>query len=358
MRDIKNKLIILLLLLTGLTYNSAAQSKKKVIYPDVAWEKTIDSIHWNNKKMDGLLKYVTDSTQITGMMIIDGGKQIFEYGDLKELSYIASCRKSVCAMLYGPFVESGKINLKTTIGQLGIDDVGGLLPIEKTATIDDILTARSGVFHPASNSGDALYLAPKRGTRKPGTFWLYSNWDFNLAGYILEKAAGKEIHLLVDSMLAKPLQMQDWDLNAQEKFKGDTTKSIYPPYHMWFSTEDMARLGYLMLRNGKWKDKQLISPAWVRKITTEVTSNKQARENKDEYYSFGYAYLWWTLGAPYNTGPFEGAYTAQGSYGNFITVLPKLDLVISIKTKGIYERNTTIPEYFRILTLLTSAYHN
>ena len=159
-------------------------------------------------------------------------------------------------------------------------------------------------------------------------------------------------------MLAKPLQMQDWDLMAQEKLKGDTTKSIYPPYHMWFSTEDRARLGYLMLRNGKWKDKQLLSPAWVHKITTEVTSNKQAHENKDEYYSFGYAYLWWTFGAPYNTGAFEGAYTAQGSYGNFITVLPKLDLVISIKNKGIYERNTTVPEYLRILTILTSAHRD
>ncbi|OCX53387.1 hypothetical protein BEL04_03545 [Mucilaginibacter sp. PPCGB 2223] len=352
------KLLITVLLLTGFVCAAKAQSKKTIIYPGVKWEKTVDSIHWDNKHMAALLKYVTDSTHITGMTVIDGGKQIFEYGDLKELSYIASCRKSVCAMLYGPFIESGKIDLKTTIGQLGIDDIGGLLPIEKTATIDDILTARSGIFHPASNGGDALYLAPKRGSKKPGTFWLYSNWDFNLAGYILEQAAGKEIHLLVDSMLAKPLQMQDWDLNAQEKPRGDTTQSRYLPYHMWFSAEDMARLGYLMLRNGKWKDKQVIPADWVQKITTEVTSNKQARENKDEYYSFGYAYLWWTLGAPYNTGPFEGAYTAQGSYGNFITVLPKLDLVIAIKTKAVYERNTTIPEYFRILTLLSKAYQD
>jgi CubicO group peptidase (beta-lactamase class C family) len=228
MKNLKNKLVIFLVL-AGLAYSAMAQTKKAIVYPGATWEKVSDSIHWDNKKMNDLLKYVTDSTQVTGMTVVHGGKQIFEYGDLKELSYIASCRKSICAILYGPYVERGKINLKTTIGELGIDDVGGLLPIEKTATVDDILTARSGVFHPASNGGDALYLAPKRGTKKPGTFWLYSNWDFNLAGYILEKAAGKEIHLLVESMLAKPLEMQDWDLKAQEIFKGDTTKSKYPP---------------------------------------------------------------------------------------------------------------------------------
>lgn len=358
MRKKIRNILVILLALTGLVCQANAQSKKAIVYPGTTWEAGTDTSHWDKKKLDHLLQYVTDSTQATGMMVIDGGKVNFEYGDLKELSYIASCRKSVCSMLYGPFVENGTINLKTTIGQMGIDDIGGLLPIEKTATIEDILTARSGVFHPASNGGDALYLAPKRGSKKPGTFWLYSNWDFNVAGYILEKKTGKCIYDLVDSMLVRPMQFQDWDRSLQQHNPGDSDKSVYPTYHMWFSTEDMARIGYLMLRNGKWKDKQLIPSAWVHKITTEVTSNQQARENKDEYYSFGYAYLWWTFDAPYNTGAFEGAYTAQGSYGNFITVLPKLDLVIALKTKGVYERNTTVPEYLRILTLLTTAHRD
>lgn len=94
-------------------------------------------------------------------------------------------------MLYGPFVENGKIKLHTTLEQLGLDDIGGLLPVERKATIKDLLTARSGVYHPASNEGDASAMAPKRGSVQPGSFWLYNNWDFNIAGYILEQQSGK-----------------------------------------------------------------------------------------------------------------------------------------------------------------------
>ncbi len=128
----------------------------------------------------------------------------------------------------------------------------GLLPVETKATIKDLLTARSGVYHPASNEGDATSMAPKRGSVKPGSFWLYNNWDFNMAGYILEQQTGKSIYALIDSILAEPLHMQDWKIAAQRK-TGDSTRSKYLAYHMWFSTRDMARLGYLMLRKGKWK---------------------------------------------------------------------------------------------------------
>src|SRR5207253_3580003 len=138
-----------------------------------------------------------------------------------------------------------------------LEDVGGLLPIEKKATILNLLTARSGVYHPASTLGDAHLQAPNRGSVKPGSFWLYSNWDFNIAGYILEKETGKNFYDLVDSLLVKPLHMQDWKREIQHTY-GDSTRSIYPAYQMWFSTRDMARIGYLMLKNGKWKDQQVI----------------------------------------------------------------------------------------------------
>lgn len=336
-----------------------ARSKKKnsiSLYPSETWQKADDYSDWDPKKLDGIMKFVIDSTRASGMMVIDDGKLVFNYGDVKELSYIASCRKSICSMLYGPFVGNGTINLKMTIGQLGIDDIGGLLPIEKTATIDDILTARSGVFHPASNGGDALYLAPERGTKTPGTFWLYSNWDFNVAGFILEKLSGKCIYDLVDSMLARPLQMQDWNRSIQQHIAGDSDKSVYPTYHMWFSTEDMARIGYLMLRDGRWKDQQILSPDWVHKITTMVTTHQQAVENKDEYSIFGYGYLWWLWDKPFDTGAFEGAYSAMGSYGNFITVLPKLDLVVALKTKSDYERTTSLESYLLLLNRLVAAH--
>jgi CubicO group peptidase (beta-lactamase class C family) len=288
------------------------------------------------------------------MVVVQSGKILFEYGDTKETSYLASCRKSLLSMLYGPFVQNGTINLLTTIEQLSIDDIGGLLPLEKKATIKDLLTARSGVYHAASNEGDASAMAPARGSVKPGSFWLYNNWDFNVAGYILEKKTGKTIYQLIDTILAKPLALQDWNINEQRK-TGDTTKSKYLAYHMWFSTRDMARIGYLMLRKGKWKDKQIIPADWVATSTSVVSTYKKAVEEKTAYYHFGYGYLWWVWDEPYNTGFYKAGYTATGAFGQFITVLPKLDIVVAFKTKYEYGRQTPTDLYLKVLDKLIDA---
>jgi CubicO group peptidase (beta-lactamase class C family) len=326
------------------------------VYPDSTWQQLSNTSEnsWSRDNLNKLRAFIIDSTNATGMVVIQSGKILFDYGDTKETSYLASCRKSVLSMLYGPFVQNGKINLSTTIGQLGIDDVGGLLPIEKKATIKDLLTARSGVYHAASNEGDASAMAPKRGSVEPGTFWLYNNWDFNVAGYVLEQQTGKTVYKLIDSMLAKPLQMQDWNINEQRK-TGDTTKSKYLAYHMWFSTRDMARIGYLMLRNGRWKNKQIIPEDWVITTTSAVTTYKKAVEEKTAYYHFGYGYLWWVWDEPYNKGAYEGAYSATGAYGQFITILPKLDLVVALKTKHEYGRQTSTDLYLRVLDKLIAA---
>ncbi len=326
------------------------------IYPDSAWQSINDPVAegWNIDKLSKLKRFVIDSTNATGMLVIKSGKILFDYGDISEISYIASCRKSVLSILYGPFIESGKIKPGTTIEQLKLDDVGGLLPIEKKATIINLLTARSGVYHAASNEGDASAMAPQRGSVQPGNFWLYNNWDFNIAGYILEQQTGKSIYELVDSILAKPLRMQDWNIRDQRK-TGDTSKSKYLAYHLWFSTRDMARIGYLMLRNGKWKDHQIIPASWVKKSTSVVTTYKEALKNKTAYFQFGYGYLWWVWDAPYEKNAYEGAYSATGAFGQFITVLPKLDLVVAFKTKYEYGRQTSTDLYLRVLDKLIAA---
>lgn len=352
------KFILFFLLSPLVSFSQKVQVSRNTnyVYPDSSWERINDSKEygWDIDKLNALKRFIVDSTHSTGMLVVQSGKVLFEYGDVQELSYLASCRKSVLSMLYGPFIENGKIKLNTTVEQLGLDDVGGLLPIEKKTTIKDLLMARSGVYHPASNEGDASAMAPKRGTVQPGGFWLYNNWDFNIAGYILEQQTGKSIYELIDSIFAKPLQMQDWKKEAQRK-TGDTTRSKYLAYHMWFSTRDMARLGYLMLRKGKWKNEQVLPDSWVRTTTTSVTSYKEAEQHKTAYFHFGYGYLWWVWDTPFNKGMYEGAYSATGAFGQFITVLPKLDLVIAHKTKYEYERQVPTEVYLRILDKLIAA---
>ena len=66
-----------------------------------------------------------------------------------------------------------------TLDELQIDDVEGLLDIEKRAKIDHLATSRSGVFHVASNGGyDEKNILP-RGSKEPGSYYVYNNWDFN-----------------------------------------------------------------------------------------------------------------------------------------------------------------------------------
>ena len=344
------------LLLTILIPCFCIGQQAKNIYPDSSWQYVGNASKntWNSDSLNNLKSFLVDSTNATGVVIIQSGRILFEYGDTKETSYLASCRKSILSMLYGPFVENGKINLSTTIEQLQLDDVGGLLPVEKKATIKDLITARSGVYHPASNEGDATAMAPKRGSVEPGSFWLYNNWDFNIAGFILEQQVNRTIYQLIDSILAKPLQMQDWNLQEQRK-SGDSSRSKYLAYHMWFSTRDMARLGYLMLRKGRWKDQQIIPASWVKRSTSVVTSYKEAVEKKTAYFHFGYGYLWWIWDKPYNKGAYEDAYSATGAFGQFITVLPKLDLVIAFKTKYGDGRQTSTDAYLKFLDKLIGA---
>ena len=265
-------------------------------------------------------------------MAIVGGRVLMTHGDVTTVSYLASARKSVLSMLMGNYVRRGVIDLNKSLAPLGMDDHGGLTDQEKEATVKDLLTARSGVFHAASNAGDDLASAPPRGSQKHGTYMLYSNWDFNALGGAFELMTGRDIYDALESDLAKPLGMRDFN-RATHRKTGDSTRSRYLAYHMNLSTRDMARIGYLMLRRGNWNGTQLVPADWVDESTrpfTRVTEMNPVRRREGP---FGYGYLWWVWDGPHAKGAYEGAYVALGAVGQQIAVLPKLDLVVVHKTR-------------------------
>ncbi len=307
------------------------------------------------------------SIDTTGMVVIAGGRTLFEYGDVTRLSYLASVRKSILAMLYGKYVENGTIPLKRTLRELELSDVGGLSAQEIEATVEDLLTARSGVYHPASNGGDDTASAPPRDSQRHGTYFLYNNWDFNAAGAVFEKLTGREIYDALESDLARPIGMQDFDRAAQQK-SGDATRSLHLAYHVFLSTRDMARVGLLMARGGAWNGQQVVSREWVRRISSLVTPinemNPPSHRALGTGRRWGYGYLWWVWDAPNSPGPFQGAYTGMGAGGQYITVLPDLDLVVAHKTDtrdlsphGPAERRraVSLAEYDTALRMLISA---
>ena len=312
------------------------------------WERaTPESCGFDSGVLDGISGFIKSRGMgTTGLMIVVGGKVIYTFGDIKEVSYIASCRKSVLSMMYGKYVRDGTIRLGETVGELGIDDVGGLLPIEKTATVYDLITARSGCYHPAANAGGIPEgKEMPRGKTKPGTTFVYNNWDFNVAGTVFEQKTGKSIYDVFEKDIAIPLGLQDWDRSRHTR-TGDASKSIHLAYHFHFSTRDMARIGELMLRRGKWNGRQLVPADWVEESTSPVT--KFGRGG-------GYGHMWWLLSDSDFPEAYGRAFAAQGKFGQRITVMPALDMVIAHKSARNQKHPTKGKDYNELVRRIVAA---
>lgn len=283
--------------------------------------------------------------QTSSMRVLRGGRTVFDYGDPGEVSYLASARKGLVAMLYGPAVARGAIRLDRTLAQIGIDDLGGLLPVERDATVRDLLMARSGVYHPAANAGDASALAPPRGSVRPGERFLYNNWDFNALGAIYEAETGRNLYRAFGEDIAEPIGLEDWRADLQQT-RNDTGKSRYPAHHFGLSTRDMARLGQLMLDRGRWRGRPVLAERWVRESTALHTSAARVARESPFMPQLGYGYLWWVFDPAAGIArDLRGAYTASGAYGQFITVVPRLALVIAHKTAVPPPRNVSPHAY-------------
>lgn len=258
----------------------------------------------------------------TSLMIVRGGKEVWTYGDVTRPSYLASSRKSVLSMLYGNPVARGEIRLDATLGELGIDDDGGLLPIEKRARVRDILTARSGVYHPAGSPG-GVDNGPARGSHEPGTFFLYNNWDFNVAGAIFERCTGRPIFDAFARELATPLEMQDFDPARQRMLGYMPRRSRYAAYHFFLSCRDMAKLGQLMINRGRWNGRQIVPAAWVSESTALHVAGRETGAS-----GIGYSYYWWLPSEVRKSTAWTGSFAALGNYGQYLVCLPALDLVV------------------------------
>lgn len=303
---------------------------------------------YTEQQLEDFTEFLKDFNT-SSMMVLQSGEVVYEYGNTSAINYLASCRKSIMSMLYGKHVEDGTIDLNESIGDIGIDENDGLLAIEKTATVNDLITARSGVFHLPANGGYDTKNIKERGSVKPGEYFVYNNWDFNVAGYILEEKTGNTIHEELEQQLAIPLGFEDWNIkNQRKKFNKDNSQ--YPAFHFYLSTRDMAKVGQLMLNEGIWKDKQLISKDWIKKTTSPVSSveivNQRYNRTKQSPIQQSYSYMWWIYENFFDNPDFEGAYSASGWGGQFIVVIPKLDMVIAHKTK------------IDVLTYLDWAEHN
>jgi CubicO group peptidase (beta-lactamase class C family) len=260
-------------------------------------------------------------------MIVQHGRVVAQWGDPTAKSKLHSVRKSLLSALIGIAVEAHKIDLGATMEGLGIDDKApSLSAVEKTATVADLLKARSGIYHLAlGETPDMAQRRPERGSHAPGTFWYYNNWDFNALGTIYELATGESIFNALDSRIARPIGMQDYQPGDGRYLRGRASE--HPAYLIRMSARDLARFALLYLHDGTWKGRPIVPASWIH---DSVQSHSRAYPERGP--GLGYGYMWWTgfpsdMGAPTVKVP-PGTFLAWGVGGQYAFVIPAFDLVV------------------------------
>lgn len=290
-------------------------------YPGQSWG-ALDRKGWSEPLIVAARQYAATKKTLA-VMVVQNGRVVDQFGPVDQKIEVRSIRKSFLSALYGIHVAEGRIDLGKTLAALNIDDVPPVLTsAEKQATILDLLRARSGVYHDAARETPGMRARrPIRGSHPPGSFYYYNNWDFNVLGAIFQKLTGANIFEDFYQRIAKPIGMNDF-VPADGRFSTTPEassvggESKYPHYIFAMSARDMARFGYLFLRQGKWGERQVVPADWVARSTTSYSDLDTFSAIGNQV---GYGFLWWIE---------AWGYSAIGAAGHIIAVVPKKDLVI------------------------------
>jgi CubicO group peptidase (beta-lactamase class C family) len=320
-------------------------------FPGAKWDKASapEEFGWSSRK----LKVADDfarTLQTDSYLIVDRGVIVHQYGDTSRPTNIHSMRKSILSILMGIAYDRDEVDLDETLEDLEITDRGGLSDIERQATVQQLLEARSGVYHPAAYETDAMKAErPARGSYPPGKHWYYNNWDFNALGTIFTVFTEKTIFEALRDDLAVPLGFEDFDIERDTHLQYENS-SDHPAYLMRLSARDLARVGLLMSRSGRWKSDQLLSEDWV----SQSTSANSSAGN-----GIAYGYLWWVgVDGWHFQNHFPGTvFSARGNRGQFVVVDPERDLVIVHKVDSEHDshRDVSSKQFSELLQRILAA---
>jgi uncharacterized protein (TIGR03437 family) len=167
----------------------------------------------------------------------------------------------------------------------------------------------------------------------PGDVFDYNTGLSHLLAGVLSRASGQSALAVGAQNLFEPLGISNfrWDTDPRGNYVGG--------FHMYFTSGDLAKFGYLALRQGFWEDRQLVSRSWIEDSTSFHISYASDVTIGD------YGYHWWVRPQwGYN------AYMAAGYGGQYIFVVPGLDLIMvsTADTTG-----DTIDRHMQAFNLLT-----
>jgi CubicO group peptidase (beta-lactamase class C family) len=168
-----------------------------------------------------------------------------------------------------------------------------------------------------NNSIDWIaYIMNKKMTKAPGERFNYTSGLSILLGAIIKNSSGLYADDFAEKYLFEPLGIKDY------KWYRNWDNTIHTGGGLQLTSRDMAKIGYMMLKGGIWKGKQIVSHNWVNESTQ---AHVEAR-------GYEYGYQWWR-GKTINNNRIIEAFWAWGHGGQFILILPSLDLVVVFTAK-------------------------
>lgn len=289
------------------------------VFPGEQWAPgDPQALGWDGERLERAREIAEKSYYAAGMLIHQG-RVIWRFGDLDRPYETRSIRKSLYNPLLGQAIAEGRLDLGSTLAELGIDDKPPLTDREKRATVRDVIMSRSGVYHDAAHMtrGDHDE-RPPRGAYGPGEHFWYNNWDFNVSAVIAENAIGENLFAAFDRRVAKPIGMQDYRPNHGRKHY-ELKASIHPAYLMDMSARDRARFGWLYLNDGCWNGKRIVPAGWAA-ISMSPLTDRSASNSPD------YGYLW---ASQSGVGDMQGRLImAKGNAHQYITLIPESGAVL------------------------------
>jgi CubicO group peptidase (beta-lactamase class C family) len=290
----------------------------------------------------------------TAVVVLDRRRELLSVGDPSAAVDCRSIRKSLLGALFGRHVMAGTIDLDATLAELGIDDnvPPPLTSAERSARVRDLLTCRSAIYHPSNQQGPQARAAlPARGTHRPGTHFVYNNWDFNALGTIFERRIGRCLFDEFADTIAGPAGLPDFDLSRQQ-YRTEPW-SEHRTYSFRISARDLARFGQLYLCGGRLAGRTVIPPEWVIASTRARTPTGMGP---------AYGYLWWVADRGQLFAGLDmpaGSYAAYGVGGQFLLVIPTLDRVIALLADparpGAADRTARLPKLAELVQHATDG---
>ncbi len=270
-------------------------------------------------------------------MVVRNGYIVAEWGDTKRVDMTFSCTKSYLSTIAGLAVDDGLIRSLNDRLQDYIRD--GKFDSEHNAKItwEHLLQQTSdwsGAMWDKPDWADRPQGADRtqwanRDLHEPGSFFKYNDVRVNLLADSLLNVYRRPLPLVLRERIMDPISASPtWRWHGYENswvtLDGQQMQSVSGGGHwgggMFICTRDHARFGYLFLRNGKWRDRQLISKEWVDAVRVPSTANPE------------YGYMWWlnTNKSQIPSAPASSFY-ASGFGGNYVYVDQENDLLIVLR---------------------------